>query len=265
MRELGRWLLAGIPALIIAGSSAAQTPREPVDLELVIAADISQSLDLDEHHLQRQGYVEAFRNAGVIAAMTSGPRKRVAVTYMEFAGVMPPIQSMPWTIIDGEAAARAFADRLAAQPIYGEQQTSISGALYEAARLIDSNDIVSERKVINVSGDGANGTGAPIETARDDLVKRGFVINGLPILLNKPKQYYDIDQVDRYYERCVIGGAGAFVAPLSRLDQVASALRRTFLPASTAPGTQSSPQAAASPVDCLAGEKAQQAARTTRN
>ena len=200
-----------------------------MDLELVLAVDISQSMDFDEHTLQRNGYVEAFRHKDVINALISGPRGRIAVTYMEWAGDFQPIQLIPWTIIDGEKAALSFADRIAAEPVYGEQRTSISTALYEAARLIDDNEFSSHRQVIDVSGDGANNAGPPVERARDDVLKRGIIINGLPIMLGKPMEFYDIEHLDRYYRHCVIGGEGAFIAPVFNLKQLSATIRKKLV------------------------------------
>lgn len=272
-------LLAGL-----CSSSAQSTKMTAVDLELVLAVDISQSMDFEEHTLQRNGYIEAFRHKDVIDALISGPRGRIAVTYMEWAGAFQPTQLIPWTIIDSEKAALSFADKIAAEPVYGEQRTSISTALYEAARLIDENTFSSHRQVIDVSGDGANNAGPPVERARDDVLKRGIIINGLPIMLGKPMEFYDIEHLDRYYKHCVIGGEGAFIAPVFSLKQLSATIRKKLVleiagletrPAGS-PGTAPVQYAKADPVmvkksdpltrvqlklptekaDCFAGEKA---------
>jgi hypothetical protein len=209
--------------------AAQQTGLKRVDLELVLAVDISQSMDHDEHALQRNGYVEAFRHKDVINALMSGPEGRIAVVYMEWAGDFEPIVTIPWTIIDSEKAARSFADRLEKEPIFGEQRTSISTALIKATTLIQDNDIASHRQVIDVSGDGANNAGPLVEPVRDEVVKRGIVINGLPIMLNKPMEFYDIDHLDRYYKHCVIGGEAAFIAPVYDLKHLASTIRKKLV------------------------------------
>jgi len=228
--------LLGIAALVLAGalisanrSFAQNQEAKTVDLELVLAVDVSQSMDYDEHTLQRMGYVEAFRHKDVINAILSGPKGRIAVMVMEWAGDFEPIDLVPWTILDSEKAVRAFADRLADEPINGEQRTSISNALLSAARRIERNDIASFRQVIDVSGDGANNAGPPVEEARDLVVKRGIVINGLPILLNKPMEFYDIPHLDRYYRHCVIGGPAAFIAPVFDLNQLAATIRKKLV------------------------------------
>jgi hypothetical protein len=208
----------------------AQGAMKRVDLELVLAVDVSRSMDESEHALQREGYVQAFRHRDVINALMSGPEGRIAVTYMEWAAGTYPI--IPWTIIDSEAAAKAFADRLANEPRYSERRTSISTALYEAVPLITDNDIASHRQVIDVSGDGANNAGPPVEEARDFALKKNIVINGLPIMLNTDPRFqqgYDVPNLDRYYKHCVIGGTGAFLAPVFSLSQLSATIRKKLV------------------------------------
>jgi hypothetical protein len=228
--------LKGAAALALAGLlgtsapvAAQQAGMKRVDLELVLAVDISQSMDPDEHALQRNGYVEAFRHKDVINAVMSGPEGRIAVVYMEWAGDFEPIVTIPWTVIDSEKAARDFADRLEREPVFGEQRTSISTALIKATQLIQGNDIASHRQVIDVSGDGANNAGMPVAQVRDEVVKRNITINGLPIMLDKPKEFYDIDHLDRYYKHCVIGGEGAFIAPVFDLKHLAATIRKKLV------------------------------------
>ena len=165
--------LKGFAALAVAGFvglSAPVTAQQGgmirVDLELVLAVDISQSMDYDEHSIQRQGYVDAFRHKDVVNAMLSGPEGKVAVLYMEWAGDFDPIETIPWTIIDSTEAATKFSERLENEPIYGEQRTSISRALETAQQHILKNNISSHRQVIDVSGDGANNAGRLVEPAR---------------------------------------------------------------------------------------------------
>jgi hypothetical protein len=219
-----------LPLLASSGAAIAQQGMRRVDLELVLAVDVSRSMDESEHALQREGYVQAFRHKDVINALMSGPEGRIAVTYMEWAAGTYPI--IPWTIIDSEAAAKAFADRLANEPRYSERRTSISTALYEAVPLITDNDIASHRQVIDVSGDGANNSGPPVEEARDFALKNKIVINGLPIMLNSDPRFqqgYDIPNLDRYYKHCVIGGSGAFLAPVFSLSQLSATIRKKLV------------------------------------
>lgn len=228
MRAAAALALAGLVGLA-APVAAQQGQMMRVDLELLLAVDISQSMDYDEHTVQRQGYIDAFRHPDVINALMGGPEGRIAVMYMEWAGDFDPIPTIPWTIIDSEEAARAFADRLEKEPIYGEQRTSISGALMAARNYIQTNNIASHRQVIDVSGDGANNAGLLVEPVRDIVVKDGIVINGLPIMLNKPKEFYDIDHLDRYYKQCVIGGVGAFIAPVFDLRHLPATIRKKLV------------------------------------
>lgn len=247
-------LLAGVAAagvLGLAGSSVAQQRAlTSVDAELVLAVDISQSMDFDEHKLQRDGYAGAFRQSDVVAALTSGPDKRVAVTYVLWAADVPVEQALPWTVIDSSASAAAFAEQIRRLPLQGRKNSSISRALTEAGQLIDSNAYISSRQVIMLSGDGANAMGSPVTEARDAVVRRGKTIVGLPIMMGRPKVYPDIDGLDRYFEQCVVGGVGGFSVSLTAAGQVSAALRRAVA------GPAAPPPARDASVDCLAGEKA---------
>jgi hypothetical protein len=217
-------LLIG-PGLGIA-SAAAETQ---VDLELVIAVDVSLSMDLDEQRLQREGYVAAFRDPEVHKAIASGAFGRIAVTYLEWAG--PPSQQvvLPWTVIDGPEAARAVAGRLENTPISRARMTSISGALDFSGGLFAASGVRSVRRVVDISGDGPNNAGRPVTAARDELLARGVVINGLPIMLKLASGYFDLADLDRYYTDCVIGGAGSFMIPIKDRREFLTATRRKLL------------------------------------
>jgi Protein of unknown function (DUF1194) len=244
-----------LASLLWVASAAAQTA---VDLELVIAVDVSLSMDLDEQRLQREGYVAAFRDAALQKAIASGPQGRIAVVYMEWAG--PHWQSViiPWTVIDGVQAARAFADRLEAQPITRERWTSISGALQFAKSLLGKSNAAGPRRVIDISGDGPNNAGPPVLAVRAALLADGIVINGLPIMLKAASPgFFDLPDLDSYYAGCVIGGPGSFMVPVKTVAELKEAIRRKLLleiagldgPALVVP-TQTEPA-----YDCLIGEK----------
>jgi hypothetical protein len=231
-----------------------------VDLELVIAVDVSLSMDLDEQRLQRDGYIMAFRDAEVHKAITSGPNGRIAVTYMEWAG--PPTQQvvMPWTVIDSAQAAGAFADRLEAAPISRARMTSISAALQYSGRLFDSSGAKGIRRVIDVSGDGPNNAGMPVVPVRDELIAKGIVINGLPIMLKLAQGFFDLAELDLYYADCVIGGTGSFMIPIKQRGEFQTATRRKLLleiagyePPARLIRAQAGPPAER--FDCLIGEK----------
>ena len=251
-------LTAGLalPPLFIV-EAAAQTS---VDLELVIAVDVSLSMDLDEQRLQRDGYVAAFRDAEIQKAITSGAHGRIAVTYMEWAGPASQSVVMPWTIIDGPQAARGFADKLEAMPISRARLTSISGALRFAQDLFGFSGVRGVRRVVDVSGDGPNNAGLPVVPVRDELVANGIVINGLPIMLHVSiSNSFDLSDLDRYYTSCVIGGGGAFMVPIRHLTEFGSATRRKLLLEIS--GLEQPAQilraqnAPADAYDCMVGEK----------
>jgi hypothetical protein len=239
------------------GAAVAQTAA---DLELVVAVDVSLSMDLDEQRLQRDGYVAAFRDPEVHKAITSGPHGRIAVTYMEWAG--PPTQQVviPWTKIDGPDAARAFAALLESMPISRARMTSISAALQFSGRLFETSGVQGIRRVIDVSGDGPNNSGVPVVPVREDLVGQGIVINGLPIMLKLASGFFDLADLDRYYADCVIGGTGAFMIPIKEKSEFQTATRRKLLleiaghePPPRLLRAQAAPEE--EKMDCMVGER----------
>ena len=237
---------------------AAALAQRAVDLELVIAVDVSLSMDLDEQRLQRDGYVAAFRDPEVHKAVTSGPHGRIVVTYVEWAGQPTQQVVVPWTTVDGPASARALADRLEATPISRARMTSISAALQFSGRLFDTSGARGIRRVIDVSGDGPNNAGLPVVPVRDDLVGQGIVINGLPIMLKLASGFFDLPDLDRYYADCVIGGTGAFMIPIKTVAEFETATRRKLLLEIAGLGPPARlirVQAPAEPSDCLAGER----------
>lgn len=228
LKRLSFCLWIGLLAICLLGGAPAFA-QTAVDLELVLAVDVSLSMDLDEQRLQRDGYVAAFRDPEVHKAITSGSHGRIVVTYMEWAG--PPTQQVviPWTLIAGPQDAIAFADRLEQQPISRARMTSISAALQFSGRLFASSGVRGVRRVIDVSGDGPNNAGAPVVPVRDELVANGIVINGLPVMVKLPQGFFDLADLDRYYADCVIGGAGAFMLPIKERSEFRTATRRKLL------------------------------------
>jgi hypothetical protein len=198
-------------------------PRAPtdVDLALVLAVDVSTSMDPDEQDLQRQGYVEAFRSPLVHQAIRTGMLGRIAVTYVEWAGATRPRYQnvvVPWTILETPNDGISFADRLARAPIHAVAGTSISGAIDFSLVLLSSGQFMALRRVIDISGDGSNNQGRSVTDARDEAVARGVTINGLPIMLKEPERRENAT-MDAYYRDCVIGGAGAFLVPVRERRQ----------------------------------------------
>ena len=257
-RTLAFRLLAAVAVAALIRPVAA-VAQDAADLELIIAVDVSLSMDLDEQRLQRDGYVAAFRDPEVHKAITSGAHGRIAVAYLEWAG--PPNQQVviPWTKIDGADAARAFADRLETIPISRARMTSISAALQFSERLFEVSGVRGVRRVIDVSGDGPNNAGVPVVPVRDELVARGIVINGLPIMLKLATGFFDLADLDRYYTDCVIGGTGAFMIPIKDKSEFQTATRRKLLleiaglePPARLIRVQAAPE---EQMDCMIGER----------
>jgi hypothetical protein len=218
----------GVAAPASAPSRIQHTTGIAVDTELVLAVDVSNSMDPEEQELQREGYVAALTSREFMEALRGGVNGRIAVTYVEWAALRDQKILLPWRLIDGVEAASAFAKDLAGAPYRRAPRTSIYGALQFAKTLFDGNGYEGIRRVVDVSGDGANNMGPPAATMRDNLVASGITINGLPIMLNRPRgygMYGSMENLDVYYEDCVIGGAGAFVIPIRARDQFKEATR----------------------------------------
>ena len=253
-------LRAFLTAAALAASWLPAAAQETnVDLELVLAVDVSRSMDPAEQELQKSGYVAALKHPEVVAAIRAGFLGRIAVTYVEWAGPGSQAIIAPWTVIDGQQAASAFAASVAGRPISYLHGTSISGALTYTSGLFDGNGFRSTRQVIDVSGDGPNNMGFPVLEARREVLERGITINGLPIMLHA--DYfggYSIRELDVYYEDCVIGGPGAFLITVENIDRIAEAIRRKLVLeiAGTPPRIERAQFAEREPrIDCLIGEK----------
>lgn len=264
--------LLGVLLVAAIDSADAAATREQVDLELVLAVDVSLSMDLEEQKYQRRGYVEAFRTKAIIDAIQSGPNRRIAVTYVEWAGAGVQRVVVPWRTIANARDGEAFAALLERQPISRARMTSISGVLLEAEKLFAANNIDSIRRVIDVSGDGPNNSGLRVDTARDRIVKTGITINGLALKFKRPEgpySYFDLPDLDRYYAACVIGGPASFMISVQEVAKFGQAIRQKLLQEIAAPHQQSP---TGMPVirtqfrveggtnqrpsyDCLAGEK----------
>ena len=230
-------VLAGLLALAaalwlfgICDPALARDGTIEVDVELVLAVDISYSMDPEEQALQRQGYIEALKSPVILDAIAKGVNGKIAVTYVEWAGTGNQDVIVPWTIIDGMESAQEFTARLQAKPIRRLYRTSISGALDFAVQLFEANNYLGLKRVIDVSGDGSNNQGRPVTQARDDALAQGITINGLPLMLNRPNfGYPEVEHLDEYYTDCVIGGPAAFTIPIRERDQFIDATRTKIL------------------------------------
>ena len=199
-----------------------------VDVALVLAVDISFSMDMEELALQRAGYVEALRSSEVHKAIANGATGRIAISFFEWAGVNIQHHLLPWTVIDSPESALAAAAEIEKQPTRRGQRTSISGAIDFSVRQLDEAPFRALRKVMDISGDGPNNSGRVVTVARDEALRKGISINGLPIAIRKPG-YLDISQLDIYYEDCVIGGQGAFVIPITEKAQFIQTIRTKLI------------------------------------
>jgi hypothetical protein len=244
------------------GQLADKEATPSVDVELILAVDVSYSMDMDELAIQREGYAQAIVSKEFLQALKSGPNGKISVTYFEWAASSDQKIIIPWRVIEGPESADAVASEIMKTPIRRASRTSISGAINFAMPLFDENPHRGLRRVIDISGDGPNNNGGPVVIARDAAIEKGIVINGLPIMVKEPSySTMDIDNLDFYYEDCVIGGPGAFVVTIKDRDKFKEAIRTKLLleVAGRQPERPIVPAAAAAAkeprVNCLIGEK----------
>ena len=208
-------------ALLLLVAGLAAPPRvasagEPVDLLLVLAADVSRSVDAAKFNLQREGYAAAISDPRVVDTIRSGRNGRIGLVFMEWSGVGAQQVVIDWASIDDTDSAKKFGDQLLEAPRSFADRTSISGAIDFAMGQLDRAPFQSARRTIDVSGDGTNNAGRDVLAARDDAVAKGVTINGLPILSDNPMSW-NPDHTNppgglaNYYRHNVIGGPGAFV------------------------------------------------------
>lgn len=223
-----RTALAGsLAALAAAVPARAATP---VDLQLVLAVDVSRSIDEVEAELQRRGYIEALTSQRVIDAILSGEHRRIALCYTEWAGTHYQVVVIDWSVIDSPGAARRFADKLAEAPRTSQSWTAVGAAMAFAARRLEISEFESRRRVIDISGDGRTNDGPPAELVRDKLVAQGIVINGLPVMMNRTNFGRPPDTgLDKYYEENVIGGPGSFMIAAENFDDFGRAVRSKLI------------------------------------
>jgi hypothetical protein len=258
---------AGSVALALYPFAPAAQAAERVDIELVLAVDVSLSMSPGELEIQRRGYAAALTHDTVLQAIADGAYGKIAVSYVEWAGTTMQRVVVPWTTI----AARADADRvvaqMSAQPPNSARRTSISAALEFAGDLFAESEFEGMKRVIDISGDGANNQGGPVDAVRDRLVGQGITINGLPLMTTGGfTSAFDVPHLDQYYADCVIGGPGAFTVPVNDWTQFPEAVRRKLVmelagigsPLRTAEEAAHPPlvpAAGKSGIDCLMGEK----------
>lgn len=219
-----------VTSLLALGLLTGALRAEPVDLELVFAADGSGSIDNDELRLQRQGWADALTSRDVLDGIRNGPIGAIAVAFMEWGGPSSQVLVVDWHVIRDAASAKVFAEKLVSAPRGATGYNSISNAIDFSVRLVEDNAHEGTRKVIDVSGDGPNMNGRPLAAARAEALAKGFTINALSIRRpgGRPGGPGGMALED-YYAQNVIGGPGAFVEIADEMRPFAVAARRKLL------------------------------------
>lgn len=215
--------LAAAFVLVLCMGGAATTQTATVDLQLVLAVDASGSVNQERFELQKQGYATAFRNPRVLRAIRSGRYQSIVVTMAQWTGYTMQVQVVPWMVIRDQASAEAFSAAIdkSQRQLYGGG-TSISGAIDYSVALMPTSPHQGLKRIIDISGDGSNNRGRNVNQARDDAVRAGMTINGLPILTLEP-------DLDRYYFDNVIGGPGAVMVPAADYEAFADAIVKKLI------------------------------------
>lgn len=203
---------------------------EPVDMLLVLAVDVSRSIDEDEARLQREGYRAGVCDGRVVEAITRGMLGAIGVAYVEWAGFEYQRLVLPWQRIAGQADANLWAAKLAEAPRASLSWTSISGGIDFSRRVLAEAPFEATRRVIDVSGDGVNNSGRGVERARDEAVADGVIINGLPIINDRPTfGRAPPIPLDQYFQQSVIGGFGSFMVVAEDFEAFGTAVRRKLI------------------------------------
>lgn len=220
---MSKFFSAILFALLALAAPAQAQPQTTTDILLVLAVDASGSINQPRFELQRRGYADAFRNTQVLNAIRGGSTGSIAVTMVQWTGYAMQVQAVPWTLIKDASSASAFADAIKAAPrqLFGGG-TSISGAIDHAMLLLPNAPYRGLKRVIDISGDGSNNRGRDVREARDEAVRAGVIINGLPIV---SLEY----GLDKYYFDNVIGGPGAFIVPADSYENFAQAVVRKLI------------------------------------
>jgi hypothetical protein len=251
--------IASIAAPAQRPDAAERQAASTVDVELVIAVDVSYSMDLDELAVQREGYAQAIVSKEFLQALKTGPNSKISVTYFEWSASTDQKIIIPWRVIDGPESADAIADDILKTPVRRGSRTSISGAIAFAMPLFDEDPYQGLRRVIDISGDGPNNSGPPVAPVRDEALSKGIIINGLPVMVKEPSYAtMDIDNLDWYYEDCIIGGPGSFVVPIKGRENFKEAIRAKLVRevAGRTPARPVRPAADKEPrVSCTIGER----------
>ena len=232
-----RWfrVVAAVSSLVLlAFSPPAVRAAEPVDLLLVLAADVSRSVTEPKFKLQREGAAAAITHPEVVRAITSGPNRRIAICFIEWATAGQQNVVIDWTVVGDNEAARSFGDKLVEVPRSFAGSTSISHAIDFSVMQIERSPFRAERRVIDISGDGNNNSGRPVTEARDDALAKGITINGLVILTPlsesfRPEHTHPPGGLEKYFQDNVIGGFGAFTVVAESHESFGRALTKKLI------------------------------------
>jgi hypothetical protein len=224
-------IMLGVAAAALTSWSVPASAVEQVDMKLVLATDVSRSIDDDEGHLEREGTAEAFANPDVIKAIQGGALGRIAVAMIDFSSPEYNKVVLDWHIIRDRATALAFSELVRNAPRTPGRRTSISSALELGTLLLEGSDkdIVATRKVIDVSGDGPNNDGNPMTQVHDKTIANGIIVNGLPIMDDMDGGHSYFPDLDKYYAGCVVGGKGAFVVVVHSFRDFGAAMRHKLI------------------------------------
>jgi hypothetical protein len=231
---MGRIAACLLLIMLPSGFAAEPARAEDVDVALVLVTDVSRSIDDSEFKLEKDGYTTAFNNPRVLEAIKGGPLGRIAVAYVEFASNFEVKTVLDWTIISDDKSARAFTDRLAAEPRSFWGRTSISAGIDQAVQLLAETGVEATRHVIDVCGDGTNNAGREVSDARDDALKAGVTINGLTIINDHPVSWtfahvQPPGGLPNYYRDNVTGGPGSFVLEIHDFATFGDAMTRKLV------------------------------------
>jgi hypothetical protein len=230
-------LIRALSLLILAGAAAlpaANAAAEDVDLLLVLAADVSRSIDSEKFQLQRDGYAAAITDPRVLEAIKSGRAGRIGLSFVEWSGLTSQRVVIDWTTIGDAEQAKSFADRLLEAPRSFADRTSISGAIEFAMSHLARAPLESARHTIDLSGDGTNNSGREVTQARDEAIAQGVTINGLVILSETPLAWNPdhtnpAGGLENYYRNNVIGGPGGFVMAAEGFNSFGQAIVKKMI------------------------------------
>ena len=227
-------VVVALLSLVLAFSPLAARAAEPVDLLLVLAADVSRSVTEPKFKLQREGAAAAISHPDVVRAIASGPNRRIAICFVEWATAGQQNVVIDWTVIADGDSARSFGGKLVEVPRSFSGSTSISTAIDFSVVQIERAPFKAERRVIDISGDGNNNSGRPVTDARDDALAKGITINGLVILTPlsesfRPEHTHPPGGLEKYFQDNVIGGFGAFTVVAENHESFGRALTKKLI------------------------------------